>query len=42
MEMRYLFDQSVILEGSKLLRTLPDFKQAPIAEAIRVTLESYQ
>jgi len=42
MELRYLFDQSVILEGSKLRRTLPDFKETPIAEAIRVTLESYQ
>jgi len=42
MELRYLFDQSVILEGSKLRKTLPDFKETPIAEAIRVTLESYQ
>jgi len=42
MELRYLFDQSVILEGSKLRRTLPDFKETPIAEAIRATLESYQ
>ncbi|MEJ2008000.1 MAG: NAD-dependent epimerase/dehydratase family protein [Acidobacteriota bacterium] len=42
MELRYLFDQSVILDGSKLKRTLPDFKETPIAEAIRVTLESYR
>lgn len=42
MELRYLYDQSVILDGSKLRRTLPDFKETPIAEAIRVTLESYQ
>jgi hypothetical protein len=42
MELRYLFDQSVILEGSKLRQTLPEFKDTPIAEAIRVTLESYQ
>ncbi len=42
MELRYLYDQSVILEGSKLRRTLPNFKETPIAEAIRVTLESYQ
>lgn len=42
MELRYLFDQSVILDGSKLRRTLPDFKETPIAEAVRVTLESYQ
>lgn len=41
-ELRYLFDQSVILDGSKLRRTLPGFKETPIAEAIRVTLESYQ
>jgi len=42
MELRYLFDQAVILEGSKLRRTLPGFKETPIAEAIRATLESYQ
>ncbi|MGA8182182.1 MAG: NAD-dependent epimerase/dehydratase family protein [Terriglobia bacterium] len=42
MELRYLYDQSVILEGSKLRRTLPDFSETPVAEAIRVTLESYQ
>jgi len=42
MELRYLFDQSVILDGSKLNRTLPDFKETPIAEAIRLTLESYR
>ena len=41
LELRYLYDQSVILEGSKLRLTLPDFKETPIAEAIRVTLESY-
>jgi hypothetical protein len=40
--LRYLFDQSVILEGARLRRTLPDFQEAPIAEAIRVTLESCQ
>jgi nucleoside-diphosphate-sugar epimerase len=42
MELRYLYDQIVILDGSKLRRTLPDFKETAIAEAIRVTLESYQ
>jgi len=42
MELRYLFDQSVILEGSKLRKTLPDFKETSIAEAVRATLESYQ
>lgn len=42
MELRYLFDKSVILEGSKLRRTLPNFGETPIAEAVRVTLESYQ
>ena len=42
MELRYLYDKSVILDGSKLRRTLPGFKETPIAEAIRVTLESYQ
>ncbi len=41
MELRYLYDQSVILDGSKLRRTLPHFNETPIAEAIRVTLESY-
>jgi nucleoside-diphosphate-sugar epimerase len=42
MELRYLYDQSVILEGSKLRRRLPGFKETAIAEAIRLTLESYQ
>lgn len=42
MELRYLYDQSVILDGSKLRRTLPNFSETPVAEAIRVTLESYQ
>ena len=42
MELRYLYDQSVILDGSKLRRTLPDFKETPLAEAIHVTLESYR
>lgn len=42
LELRYLYHQSVILDGSKLRRTLPDFRETPIAEAIRVTLESYQ
>jgi nucleoside-diphosphate-sugar epimerase len=42
MEIRYLYDQSVILDGSKLRHTLPDFKDTPIAEAIRATLEGYQ
>jgi len=41
-ELRYLYDESVILEGSKLLRTLPNFKETPIVEAIRFTLASYQ
>lgn len=42
LELRYLYDKSVILDGSKLRQTLPNFKETPIAEAIRVTLESYQ
>lgn len=42
MELRYLYDESVILDGLKLRRTLPHFKHTTIAEAIRLTLESYQ
>ena len=42
MELRYLYDKSVILDGLKLRRALPDFRGTPIAEAIRATLESYQ
>ena len=42
MEIRYLYDQSVILNGSKLSRALQDLKETTIARAIRATLESYQ
>lgn len=41
-EIRRLYDQSVILNGSKLRHTLPGFKETPIAKAIRAALESYQ
>ncbi len=42
LELRYLFDSSVILDGAKLKRLLPNFTETPIEEAIRITLESYR
>ncbi len=42
MELRYLFDSSVILEGAKLYRLLPKFKETAISDAVRITLESYR
>jgi nucleoside-diphosphate-sugar epimerase len=42
LELRYLFDGSLILEGSKLKRLLPDFTETPVAEAVQATLESYR
>lgn len=42
MELSYLDDQSVILDGSKLRKTLPDFSETLLPKAIRLTLKSYQ
>jgi len=42
MEMRYLFDKSVILDGAKMTRLCPDIQPTPLDEAIRATLQSYK
>lgn len=42
MELRYLFDDAVQLDGSLLARLLPDFKPTPIDDAISATLQSYR
>jgi len=42
MELRYLFDTSIILDGSRLRQLLPQFADTPIEEAVRLTVESYR
>jgi hypothetical protein len=42
MEMRYLFEQAVVLDGARLRQLLPDYADTPLDEAIRATLESYR
>jgi nucleoside-diphosphate-sugar epimerase len=42
MELRYLFDDAVLLDGSLMSRLLPDFKPTPIEDAIEATLQSYR
>lgn len=41
-EMRYLFDQSILLDGRKLSQNLPRFTPTPMADAIAATLNSYR
>ena len=41
LEMRYLFENPVRLDGSKLQRLLPDFEPTPLEAAIRETLARY-
>ncbi len=41
-EMRYLFDGAVVLDGARLGALLPDYAATPLDEAIRATLESYR
>ncbi|MGA7615528.1 MAG: NAD-dependent epimerase/dehydratase family protein [Thermoanaerobaculia bacterium] len=41
-ELRYLFDDSVVLDDAKLRRLVPSFDYTPVEEAIRETLESYR
>jgi nucleoside-diphosphate-sugar epimerase len=41
-EMRYLFERAVVLDGARLLELLPDYSGTPLDEAIRATLESYR
>jgi len=42
MELRYLFDTGVILDGSKLRHLLPQSADTPIEEAVRLTVASYR
>ncbi len=42
MEMRYLFDGSVILDDAKLRRLLPAYRDTPPEETIAATVESYR
>lgn len=42
LELRYLFDGAVILNGSRLRGLLPDYRDTPIENAVRKTLESYR
>ena len=42
LELRYLWDHAVILDGGRLERLLPDFTPTPVDEAIGVTLASYR
>jgi nucleoside-diphosphate-sugar epimerase len=41
-EMLYLFDNSVILDDSKVRKLFPDFKETPLNEAITETLEWFR
>lgn len=42
LELRYLYDTTLLLDGAKLARLLPAFRFTPPEEAIRLTLESYR
>jgi nucleoside-diphosphate-sugar epimerase len=42
LELRYLFDSSVILDGTKLKGLLPNFAETTIADAVQATLASYR
>ena len=42
LEMRYLFDGAVILDGAKMAGLCPDFAPTPLDDAIRETLQSYR
>lgn len=41
LELRYLFDEAVMLDDTKLQRLLPGFEHTPINRAIGATLRSY-
>ena len=41
-ELRYLFDHAVLLDGIKLTRLLPGFAPTPLEAAIDTTLQSYR
>lgn len=42
LEMRYLFNGALILDGGKFRKLLPDFQDTPIPESIRQTLDDYR
>jgi nucleoside-diphosphate-sugar epimerase len=42
LELRYLWDQSVVLTSRRLPELLPSFRVTPVEEAVRATLESYR
>jgi nucleoside-diphosphate-sugar epimerase len=42
MELRYLWDESVILGGEKLYRLLPDYRDTSLQDAVRLTLKQYE
>jgi len=41
-EMRYIWDTPVLIEGPRFAELLPDFKATPLETAIAATLESYR
>jgi hypothetical protein len=41
MELRYLFDQTVVITGKRLKQLIPSFKPTPLEESIDATLKSY-
>jgi nucleoside-diphosphate-sugar epimerase len=42
LELRYLWDNAVILDGTRLARILPEFMPTPLDEAISATIASYR
>lgn len=41
-ELAYLYDTTVLLDGAKLARLLPQFRFTPLEEALRQTIASYR
>jgi hypothetical protein len=41
LEVRYLWDEPVVLDGKKLRRTLPEFETTPLGEALAATLAAW-
>ncbi len=41
MELRYLFETSILIAGHRLRRLLPNYVDTPVEESIRITLDSY-
>jgi nucleoside-diphosphate-sugar epimerase len=42
LEMRYLFYGSIVLDGARLRRLLPEYRDTPVDETIRETLAGYR